>query len=196
MAMVSNKFLAALSAKLGFHRHVRVGGTLVESQNREYAAEIREAEAESDGSRDYWMATKAPPKAGLSINFILHSLTYVSKCLSDVLEAYLGAVFVDSEFNFKEIERFFETHVRWFFEDMSIYDTFANSHPTVSLLITTIFLLSFYAEARLNETMIARPSFIIASLIVLAAPITESWQTSFLPSLLHQLVLDPPSSPW
>lgn len=66
MAMVSNKFLAALSAKLGFHRHVRVGGTLVESQNREYAAEIKEAEAESDGSRDYWMATKAPPKACLS----------------------------------------------------------------------------------------------------------------------------------
>lgn len=67
MAMVSNKFLAALSAKLGFHRHVRVGGTLVESQNRDYAAEIREAEAESDGSRDYWMATKAPPKACLSM---------------------------------------------------------------------------------------------------------------------------------
>lgn len=66
MAMVSNKFLAALSAKLGFHRHVRVGGSLVEGQNREYAAEIQEAEAESDGSRDYWMATKAPPKACLS----------------------------------------------------------------------------------------------------------------------------------
>ena len=66
MAMVSNKFLAALSAKLGFHRHVRVGGSLVEYQNREYVAEIREAEAESDGSRDYWMATKTPPKACLS----------------------------------------------------------------------------------------------------------------------------------
>ena len=62
MAMVSNKFLAALSAKLGFHKHVRVGGSLVEYQNREYAVEIREAETESDGSRDYWMATKTPPK--------------------------------------------------------------------------------------------------------------------------------------
>jgi hypothetical protein len=63
MAMVSNKFLAALSAKLSFNRHVRVGGSLVEYQNREYVAEVREAEAESDGARDYWMATKTPPKA-------------------------------------------------------------------------------------------------------------------------------------
>lgn len=62
MAMVSNKFLAALGAKLGFHRHIRVGGAVVEYQNREYVAEIQEAEAESNGSCDYWMATKAPPK--------------------------------------------------------------------------------------------------------------------------------------
>lgn len=62
MAMVSNKFLAALAAKLEFHRHVRVAGSVVEYQNREYVAEIQEAEAESNGSRDYWMATKNPPK--------------------------------------------------------------------------------------------------------------------------------------
>lgn len=85
MAMVSNKFLAALSAKLGFNRHVRVGGTLVESQNREYAAEIREAEAESDGSRDYWMATKAPPKACLSGKFIVYLLT----CVQSVYRMFL-----------------------------------------------------------------------------------------------------------
>jgi hypothetical protein len=71
MAMVSNKFLAALSAKLGFNKHIRVGGSLVEYQNREYVAEIREAEAESDGARDYWMATKTPPKACLASNFIV-----------------------------------------------------------------------------------------------------------------------------
>ena len=130
--MVSNKFLAALSAKLGFNKHIRVGGSLVEYQNREYAAEIQEAEAESEGSRDYWMATKAPPNACLILKGTLHQLTYCSKCLSDVLEAYIGAIFVDSEFNFTEIERFFDTHIRWFFEDMSIYDTFANNHPTVT----------------------------------------------------------------
>lgn len=48
------------------------------------------------------------------------------------MEAYIGAIFVDSEYDYKEVERFFEVHIRWFFEDMSIYDSFANNHPTVS----------------------------------------------------------------
>lgn len=48
------------------------------------------------------------------------------------MESYIGAIFVDSEYNFAEVERFFDEHVRWFFEDMNIYDTFANNHPTVS----------------------------------------------------------------
>lgn len=48
-----------------------------------------------------------------------------------MVEAYIGAVFVDSEFDYLEVERFFKKHIEWFFEDMSIYDTFANNHPTV-----------------------------------------------------------------
>lgn len=46
-------------------------------------------------------------------------------------------MFVDSEFNYGEIERFFHSHIRWFFEDMSIYDTFANAHPTVIHLLAS-----------------------------------------------------------
>ena len=41
-------------------------------------------------------------------------------------------MFVDSEYNYGEVERFFDKHIRKYFEDMSIYDTFANKHPTVS----------------------------------------------------------------
>lgn len=62
MAMVSNKFLAALSVKLGFHKHLRFSSPAVEFQNREYAQEIQEAERESNGARDYWTITKSPPK--------------------------------------------------------------------------------------------------------------------------------------
>jgi endoribonuclease Dicer len=50
-----------------------------------------------------------------------------------MLEAYLGAMFVDSEFDFSVIESFYGKHIKPYFEDMSLYDTFANKHPTVSL---------------------------------------------------------------
>ncbi|KAL8950847.1 MAG: hypothetical protein Q9222_003145 [Ikaeria aurantiellina] len=116
MAMVSNKFLAAVAVKLGFNKYLRFRSPDIESQNREYVQEIHDVEEESKGARDYWTITKTPPK-----------------CLSDIVESYLGAVFVDSEFNFSEIDRFFEKHIRWFFEDMSIYDTFANNHPITRL---------------------------------------------------------------
>lgn len=41
-------------------------------------------------------------------------------------------MFVDSKFNYAEVQRFFDEHVQWFFEDMTIYDTFASNHPIVS----------------------------------------------------------------
>ena len=62
MAMVSNKFLAALSVRLGFHKHLRFNGSAIEQQNREYVIEIKEAEEEAKGARDYWTNTKQPPK--------------------------------------------------------------------------------------------------------------------------------------
>lgn len=51
-----------------------------------------------------------------------------------MVEAYLGAIFVDSGFDFEVIESFFAKHIKPYFEDMSLYDTFANKHPTVSPL--------------------------------------------------------------
>ncbi|KAI4118772.1 MAG: hypothetical protein LQ345_001232 [Seirophora villosa] len=118
-AMVSNKFLAALAVRLGFHKHLRYNTGPVEGQNRAYVEEITELEAEHDGDpRDYWTSASSPPKA-----------------LADIVESFIGAMFVDSGFEFARVERFFDAHVRWFFEDMSVYDTFANRHP-VTLLHT------------------------------------------------------------
>ncbi|KAI9847076.1 MAG: Dicer-like protein 1 [Sclerophora amabilis] len=125
MAMVSNRFLGAVCVRLGFHKHLRHNGSgKLQSQIQEYVTEIQEAEKEANGAPDYWVHLKSPPKA-----------------LPDVVEAYIGAVFVDSEFNYKEVERFFEAHIRCFFEDMSIYDTFANNHPTTFL--SNLLTLSF-----------------------------------------------------
>lgn len=48
-----------------------------------------------------------------------------------MVEAYIGAIFVDSGFQFEVVEDFYTRFIRPYFKDMSIYDTFANKHPTV-----------------------------------------------------------------
>ncbi|KAF2143652.1 uncharacterized protein K452DRAFT_296653 [Aplosporella prunicola CBS 121167] len=118
MAMVSNKFLGALCVKIGFHRHLRFSHAQVEHQIREYVAEVQEAEREADGAMDYWTAARTPPK-----------------CLADVVEAYVGAVFVDAEYDYSEVARFFDMHIRPFFDgiNMKAYDDFAGSHPTTHM---------------------------------------------------------------
>ncbi|KAJ5159977.1 Dicer-like protein 1 [Penicillium canariense] len=116
MAMVSNKFLGALAVHLGLHRHLNHADGPIQGQITRYAEEIQSAEAESDGIMDYWLHTKDSPK-----------------CLSDILEAYIAAIFVDSGFNYTVIEKFFNTHLLPYFVDMSLYDTFANRQPTTYL---------------------------------------------------------------
>lgn len=53
-----------------------------------------------------------------------------------MLEAYLAAIFVDSGFDYTVIETFFNRHIKPYFVDMSLYDTFANKHPTVGILLS------------------------------------------------------------
>lgn len=125
MAMVSNQFLGCLAVSLGFHKfilHMHSGA--LGAQIHEYVFQITEARrmaedaAEAAGkprseySRDYWVEVRLPPK-----------------CIPDVLEAYLGAMFVDSEYDYSTIHRFFDRHVLPYFSDLHIYDTFANKHP-------------------------------------------------------------------
>ncbi len=55
------------------------------------------------------------------------------KCLSDVVESYIGAVFVDSGYDYSQVESFFNKHILPYFTDMGVYDVFANKHP-VSML--------------------------------------------------------------
>lgn len=128
MAMVSNMFLGALCVKLGFNQHLQVFNHNFMKQIEEYIVEITEARDQAekeaieagkspdDCSPDYWMSVRQPPK-----------------CLPDMVEAYVGAVFVDSEYDYSQVEKFFDMHIAWFFRDMSIYDTFANNQPTTFL---------------------------------------------------------------
>ena len=118
MAMVSNKFLAAVAVKLDFDKHIKTTTPRHFQEISRYAREVRTV-LEVDNHnirRDFWTEIASPPKA-----------------LSDLVESYLGAVFVDSGFDYGEAESFFAKHILWFFEDMKLYDTFANKHPTTFL---------------------------------------------------------------
>lgn len=125
MAMVSNQFLGSLCVKLEFHKHLlSVHSDLmrgIEVYDQQLAgAEVAVMEDSSEGAegskRSLWMNVPAPPK-----------------CLADIVEAYIGAVFVDSEYDYNTVRRFFEEHIRPYFEDMSLYDSFANRHPVTFL---------------------------------------------------------------
>jgi len=113
MAMVSNKFLAALAVVLGFDKLLFTSAAQLFSDISSYAVRVREAYCRPDCPRDFWTNFDHPPKA-----------------CSDLIESYLGAVLVDSGFDYREMEKFFEAHVLWYFERIEEYDNFANRHPT------------------------------------------------------------------
>jgi len=124
MAMVSNQFLGCLAFYLGFHKSVLANSPAVVSDIVGYVTEMEEAllaakedavragKTEADFNRSFWLNCGRPPKA-----------------LPDVLEAYIGAIFVDSEYDFSVVQAFFDKHVKPWFQDMHVYDTFANTHP-------------------------------------------------------------------
>lgn len=116
--MVSNKFLGAICVKLGWHTHIKQNTAIVGSQIRDYVMEVEEAECEAKGAVDYWVTISEPPK-----------------CLADVVEAYVAALFVDSEFDFNVVQHFFDLHLKPFFADMTLesYENFASNHPTTRL---------------------------------------------------------------
>jgi len=115
MAMVSNKFLAALAVVLSFDKFFFANTTKLLADITRYAEQVREAYplAKAAGRRDFWTDFDHPPKA-----------------LSDLVESYIGAILVDSDWDYSQVENFFADHVLWFFENINDYDTFANRHPT------------------------------------------------------------------
>ncbi|KAK3626064.1 Dicer-like protein 1 [Elasticomyces elasticus] len=112
MPMVLNKFLGVVCVDIGFQKHLRHSHAKLQHQNTVYATELEEARLAACESKDYWMIVSDPPK-----------------CLPDIVEAFVGAIFIDSDFDSGEVQRFWKLHVKGYFEDMSLYDGFANYHP-------------------------------------------------------------------
>ncbi|KAL7910502.1 hypothetical protein GGI35DRAFT_493076 [Trichoderma velutinum] len=139
MAMVSNQFLGCLCVKLGLHKHILLATSTLLGDIGRYAGQLEQAEemakqksqgsdqeSASDGSssqdeaqsapQDFWIEVPQPPKA-----------------LADVVEALVGAMFVDSGYSFSVVLNFFTTFIQPFFEDMALYSSFASNHPVTAL---------------------------------------------------------------
>lgn len=123
MAMVSNQFLGCVAVSLSFHKYILHNGTISNSileyvtvitEARRTAEEAAQAAGKhrSEFAKDYWIEVRQPPK-----------------CIPDVLEAYIGAIFVDSGYDYSTVQQFFAKHIKPYFLDMHVYDTFANKHP-------------------------------------------------------------------
>lgn len=120
MAIVNNRFLGAVCVNLGFHKHLRHSQATLEHQIRDYVMELQEARLKAEELRhmepdrllDYWITVADPPK-----------------CLPDIIEAYVGAIFIDSDFDYSVVQAFFDRHIGPSFRDMSLYDNYAACHP-------------------------------------------------------------------
>lgn len=62
MAMVSNRFLAALCVKIGFHKHLLHNDAVITSQVQNFVQLLASAESKANGSWDYWVDLTTAPK--------------------------------------------------------------------------------------------------------------------------------------
>ncbi|KAH6969437.1 hypothetical protein DER45DRAFT_515726 [Fusarium avenaceum] len=123
-AMASNQFLGCLCIKLGLYKSLQTGRQFdrnISSYVSELAVAEEEAreEAEAEGvpiRMDSWVRVTTPPKI-----------------YADSIEALVGAMFVDSEYDYTVVKTFFTKFIKPYFEDMALYDTFANKHPVTFL---------------------------------------------------------------
>ncbi|KAK4146843.1 dicer-like protein 1 [Dichotomopilus funicola] len=145
MAMVSNQFLGCLAVYLGFHKSLLMCSASLQAEVGEYVADVElaleeakkkavaEGKSEDDFAKDFWLSIGINSSTAPGPSSLTAGAGGVGrrppKCLPDVLEAYIGALFVDSCYDFSLIRQFFTAHIRPFFENMAPYDTYANNHP-------------------------------------------------------------------
>ncbi|KAL6812917.1 hypothetical protein GGI42DRAFT_364309 [Trichoderma sp. SZMC 28013] len=139
MAMVSNQFLGCLCVKLGLHKHILLATSALLGDIGRYASQLEQAEemarqklqgsdqeSSSDGSSSQAEAQSTPPDFWIEV-------PQPPKALADVVEALIGAMFVDSEYSFSVVLNFFTKFIQPFFEDMALYSSFASNHPVTAL---------------------------------------------------------------
>lgn len=91
---------------MGFHRKLKRVGQQLDIAIRDYEIEITEIREKSNGAANFWTSIGPPPKA-----------------LPDILESFIGALFVDSEFSYEIVEKFVTDYILPYFVDMTVFDS-------------------------------------------------------------------------
>lgn len=122
MAMASNHFFACLCVELGLHRYILTTNSSMTGHITAFVERVKEAKVRSIGldgitpRADFWLDVEHPPKA-----------------LSDIVEAFVGAMYEDSKYNYNTVTNFFNKFIKPYFINMSLYDTYAAGHPVTLL---------------------------------------------------------------
>ncbi|KAG6020138.1 hypothetical protein E4U40_006382 [Claviceps sp. LM458 group G5] len=131
MAMVSNHFFACLCVDLGLHRNVLSTNSSMLGHIAQFVSQFEKAKIDALTNRHddepnpaFWLNLTQPPKS-----------------LSDVLEAVVGAIFVDSKYNYQAVQDFFDKCILPYFRDMSRYDMYAagNAVTVLTKLMQDVF---------------------------------------------------------
>ena len=118
--MVSNKFMAHLCVKLGLHRYIYYASSAATvARCNSYVDQYRDAVDQDRPAQNpnFWYDLEAEPKM-----------------FADVVESLVGAMFIDSDFDFGVVERFFNTHVRPCFDNEVLHSEVAHAHPMTVLV--------------------------------------------------------------
>ncbi|KAK9464476.1 hypothetical protein V1512DRAFT_111970 [Lipomyces arxii] len=115
MPMISNKFLGYLSVKLKLHRYLDHMSAPLAASIREYAQaiELEEIQAKVEDREQLWADIETP----------------TPKAIADCVEALLGAVLIDSDFNLGEVQGCFDRLIVPYFEDFTRYENAGVRHP-------------------------------------------------------------------
>ncbi|PHH69497.1 hypothetical protein CDD80_6695 [Ophiocordyceps camponoti-rufipedis] len=114
MLVVSNNFFGYLAVRLGLHRHLLLTTSSLMGQIGEYVAEVEEAQILANDPDAWFKMTSPPPKA-----------------LSDMVEALVGAMFIDSRYDYSVVTRFVSHAIIPYFSDMSRLEAYL--HPVTQL---------------------------------------------------------------
>ncbi|KAI0751319.1 hypothetical protein C8Q80DRAFT_1098350 [Daedaleopsis nitida] len=142
-AMVSNQTLAAFSVHLGLHHQLQVDAKDLTSTIEKYADFLEELR-----KKEYDFAAREQRLPG---QYWLDMPMEPPKCLSDVVESVLGALYIS--------DNFFEVGVGQFFE--GIFKPFLEAHIRLQTLSTNpkVTLLEFLAaEGCQNHTYMKEPN--------------------------------------